>query len=279
MLDPADIEAIVRAIAAVTLPVAVATLLIGMTYSLLVGLKLVAPKAKKLILAELKDPESETSKQRQREQAAILKEFDAAVAAKLDEAAKKYDELLAALEPLLATEEVKDAKGQTIEVNSLLIRLDQLIELANFVREAAIVQVTNEDGSPGQGLLGPNLPHLLDVAVKKAEDRRMAGRARGDGGGGAPTALEGAMDDFEWAAANPDQAAALAAAHTGIDGLAPVFNWDDKKVKQLHAQAIKAAKMGEDLKAFLARLNAMGGKFGGGGGGQPARQNIEKLGY
>lgn len=259
MLDPADIEAIVRAIAAVTLPVAVATLLIGMTYSLLVGLKLVAPKAKKLILAELKDPESETSKQRQREQAAILKEFDAAVSSKLDEAAKKYDELLAALEPLLATEEVKDEKGQTVEVNALLIRVDQLIELANFVREAMIVDVEAEDGTKQKGLLAPNLPHLMDKAILKAQQRQQAAHARGD----TTKDIEAAMQDAEWVSDNPEQAEALAAAHSGIEAMAPMFNWDEKKVARLHKQANDLARQGGNVKAFIDRLQ--GGRLLGGG--------------
>jgi PHP family Zn ribbon phosphoesterase len=128
-----------------------------------------------------------------------------------------------------------------------------------------MVPMKDQDGNPVEVPLGQAVQPIVRQEISNA---RKAGRARGDGGGGETTAIESAMQDAEWAAENPTQAEALAVAHSSINGLAPVFNWDGKKTKQLHQQVIDLAKQGEDLMAFIQRLQ--GGRLLGapGGGGQ-----------
>ena len=100
---------------------------------------------------------------------------------------------------------------------------------------------------------------LLPMMSQAIAANYRGGKMRGDGGGGAPTALENAIDDAEWAMSNPDQAQALAVAHTMIDNLIPVFNWTPARVKQLHEQANAAKGSVEGLQRLMAMLERMNG--------------------
>ena len=103
--------------------------------------------------------------------------------------------------------------------------------------------------------------NLLTVVNTAIKSNFQGGKMRGDGGGGAPTALENALNDAEWAVTNPDQAQALAVAHSTIDNLVPVFNWSPARVKHLHEQANAAKGSVEGLQRLMAMLD----KFQGGG--------------
>ena len=121
-----------------------------------------------------------------------------------------------------------------------------------------------------QSLTPEKLRALMDAAIA---DHYKAGKARGDGGGGAPPALEAALDDVGWAVEHPEQAQALAIAHSSIDSAAAVFNWDEKKVKKLHGQANDAKDSLDQVRGLIERLQKLqasmqghGGQSAGGGG-------------
>lgn len=202
----------------------------------------------------------------------------------LDDQRKRVEDQIAAIrtefiavrkafDPLLLTVEGQDDQGKPAKASALIFQLDQLIDLAAELRAATTIAVKDKDGNEVQGPIGPNIGLLID---QKLRAHRQMGQARGDGGGGAPTAFEGALVDAEWAIDNPDEAGMLAAAHATIDSLAPVFNWDPKKQKQLHAQANSARGNIDNLRGLMDRLNGLQGRQllgsgqSGGGGGAPA---------
>lgn len=264
-LDPGDIDALVRAIASVTLPAAAATLLIGMTYSLIVGLKLVAPKAKKLIMKEINDPEGPLAAARENERRIFLEDARKMVREEIAALPKPpalpdYAGQLRAMHGQLNAritnelkplkEKIEGLKMPEIPEFALPENIQQLPAAYNGLAKTVVesVGVLNE--------LSKRVTdeHLLNLMKKAISDMHAAGKARGDGGGGSVTALEDAANDIVWAAENPEQAEALAVAHESINALAPVFNWNEKKIKQLHEQANSIPKRGGNLKAFTDRL-------------------------
>lgn len=268
-LTPADAQAIAWALAAILLPVNIVTLVWAMLWSFLMASKVAPPRFLKLYRKELNNPESEGAKAAKQNADQVAD----GILARVREEFRPLLGLEARLAPLLMEVEV-EVDGKKVKHPQLIVALDELIEIANFVREAAIVDVVDADGKPAKGLLGPNLPHLMDNAAKKMADREKMKRVRGED----TSLIEEAMGDAEWAAENPEQAEALAAAHGGIESLAPVFNWDEKKKKQLHKQAVDAARAGENLKAWIDRLNRGGTALSQGGGSRGRGGGVEKLG-
>jgi len=229
-IDPSDIEAIVRGLTAALGPNILYGYIAAAATSVLITLALTIPQGAKKVEKKMLDPNGKVAQARAKEIAA----FKTEVAATFDDKLK----VLKVPVPDLAPFEKK---------------VDGVIAWANGVTPLL------------NNLTAENLEELMG---KVLSNHRQAAVARGDGAAGAPPALEGAMADAEWAVSNPDQAQALAIAHQTIDSLAPVFNWDAKKTKQLHSQANAARGNIENLQAIIQRLQALEAARGGTGGGQ-----------
>lgn len=114
----------------------------------------------------------------------------------------------------------------------------------------------------------------MTTALKSAWAKRVLGKVKEAEGG----ALEEAMEGAAWAAQNPEQAQYLAAAHTMIDGpLSQVMNWDEKKKKLLHQQAVDLAQQGADLRDFMEKMGGGFLKIEGGGGRANAGKGPQPL--
>jgi len=75
-LDPSDIEAIGRAVAAAYGPWALAGVLLAIVAGVVIALKITAPEARRLTIAEIKDPNGELAKIRAAERAEMLAAMD-----------------------------------------------------------------------------------------------------------------------------------------------------------------------------------------------------------
>lgn len=229
-LDPSDAVTIAQALAQILLPVNAFTLGLAMFWSFVMAAKVAAPKAVKLWRKEAKDPESELNKMRAAELQAVADKFGAMMDEKIKSI--KFPEAPESLDKLV--------KGYNETLVPLMQALDSQLSDA----------------------------HLTELMGNVLSKHRAAAKARGDGDLGTQSDLEKAAENAAWAGANPDQAQALAAAHSGIDGLAPVFNWDEAKVAKLHKQANEMAAAGGNVKAFVDKLQGgslLGGSGGGGG--------------
>lgn len=264
-LDPSEIEAIARAVAAYAAIGTGMGLLAAVICGILIALKITVPVGAKMVETRMLDPKGAVQTARKAELEAFKKGVGID-AMKEDLAAFRRD-----LAPLLQTVDAEDENGKPIKALGLIVQINELVDLADAVRGALLVQGKDKEGNAVTVPIGDALPQLFANAETNLKNARAAGHARGDGGGGSETAIERFAGDVEWAVDNPEQAQVLAIAHQTIDSLGPMFNKSPAQIKQLHQQANDAKGTVEGLKTLMDKLNALQARSGGGQAGGATR--------
>lgn len=236
-LDPGDITKIGEAVAAAYGPYALAGVLLAIFAGVVIALKITAPEARRLTIAEMKDPEGEVAKMRAEERSELLSELRDEVDAldaittlrvadletrfigKIDGLPKpdiksvedRLTETKNALAPLLQTVDLKNEAGETLKANAVLYTLDQVINLANALVASMFVEIEIEGEKKKVNVL-QNIELFIERGIDSyqtsEEARGMAGRSK-DAKARAREEAAQAMAEAAKMAADPEKRAEL----------------------------------------------------------------------
>lgn len=280
-----DVQAIAVALASILGPLSLGTLATAMVWSFLMMLK-GSTRAKDKLVVEAdtgpgKDPKFP-------EGTPAWKLFDRVTTAAAEKAAKSLKmPVVPDLAPLLQTVEVEGEDGKKVTANAIVARLDELTEFVNLVQAAILVDVKDENGQPAKGLIGPNLPYLLEQAGANLQNKSKMALAR-DGKTPVGELDPEEQERLDRLAADPGEAAKLKTANEVLDYIEENEYLKPKTIRTLRNRLDAAFRGGQPLDNILLPYQNLLDRFAGqsigvGGGGQPGRTGQSgggtKLGY